>query len=149
VMRIEKQRALCVSCISFPQAKKRRTVWAYHWLDERMKQAAVHCFSIRKKLLFKGGCLAQAHSTAESRKEFARLRASRCFLRRTPWDVGTARCLEDMGFKAIASTSSGHAHANGLPDGAQTLPAVLAHLAELSAAVDIPLNADFENGFAE
>lgn len=93
--------------------------------------------------------MAQAHRTAEKRNEFARLHASGCFVMPNPWDVGTARCLEDMGFKAIASTSSGHAHANGLPDGAQTLPAVLAHLAELSAAVTIPLNADFENGFAE
>ncbi|MDS1141270.1 isocitrate lyase/phosphoenolpyruvate mutase family protein [Pusillimonas sp. SM2304] len=93
--------------------------------------------------------MTQARRTAEKRDEFARLHTSGCFVMPNPWDVGTARCLEDMGFKAIASTSSGHAHANGLPDGAQTLPAVLAHLATLSAAVGIPLNADFENGFAE
>ncbi|HEY9572358.1 MAG TPA: isocitrate lyase/phosphoenolpyruvate mutase family protein, partial [Pusillimonas sp.] len=47
------------------------------------------------------------------------------------------------------STSSGHAHANGLPDGAQDLETVLAHLTELSASVNIPLNADFENGFSD
>src|SRR5690606_6177263 len=72
-----------------------------------------------------------------------------CFVIPNPWNIGTARCLEDLGFKAIASTSSGHAHANGLPDGAESLEAVLAHLQELAASMDIPLNADFENGFSD
>src|SRR3546814_15831964 len=66
-----------------------------------------------------------------------------------PGDLCSAPCLEYLDFKAIGSTSSGHAHANGLPDGAQDLETVLAHLTELSASVNIPLNADFENGFSD
>lgn len=89
------------------------------------------------------------HTAAKKREEFARLHKDGCFVIPNPWNVGTARCLEDLGFKAIASTSSGHAHANGLPDGAQSLEAVLAHLNELADSVDIPLNADFENGFSD
>src|SRR3546814_19069869 len=66
-----------------------------------------------------------------------------------PGDLCSAPCLEYLDFKAIGSTSSGHAHANGLPDGAEDLETVLAHLTELSASVNIPLNADFENGFSD
>lgn len=87
--------------------------------------------------------------TAQKRAAFAKLHHSGCFVIPNPWSIGTALCLEEMGFKAIASTSSGHAHANGLPDGAQSLDTVLAHLHELAESVSIPLNADFENGFAD
>ncbi|CAM5297832.1 isocitrate lyase/PEP mutase family protein [Eoetvoesiella caeni] len=87
--------------------------------------------------------------TAQKRAAFAKLHQSGCFVIPNPWNIGTARCLEDMGFKAIASTSSGHAHADGLPDGAQSLDTVLAHLRDLAQSVSIPLNADFENGFAD
>ncbi|MBB5213743.1 isocitrate lyase/PEP mutase family protein [Parapusillimonas granuli] len=87
--------------------------------------------------------------TARKRDLFFQLHEAGCFVIPNPWNVGTARCLQDLGFKAIASTSAGHAHANGLPDGAQGLDEVLAHYQALAAAVDIPLNADFENGFAE
>lgn len=86
---------------------------------------------------------------AQKREDFYLLHKEGCFVIPNPWNIGTARCLEDLGFKAIASTSSGHAHANGLPDGAESLEAVLAHLQELAASVDIPLNADFENGFSD
>lgn len=88
-------------------------------------------------------------NVAQKRAVFAELHKTGCFVLPNPWNVGTARCLEDLGFKAIASTSSGHAYANGLPDGAQTLDTVLDHLRELVEAVNIPLNADFENGFAD
>lgn len=87
--------------------------------------------------------------TARKRDLFFQLHEAGCFVIPNPWNIGTARCLQDLGFKAIASTSAGHAHANGLPDGAQGLDEVLAHYQALAAAVDIPLNADFENGFAE
>lgn len=93
--------------------------------------------------------MTELRTAAEKREEFARLHKDGCFVIPNPWNVGTARCLEDLGFKAIASTSSGQAHANGLPDGAQDLDTVLAHLEELAASVNIPLNADFENGFSE
>ena len=93
--------------------------------------------------------MAEIRSTASKREAFFELHKSGCFVIPNPWSIGTARCLEDLGFKAIASTSAGHAHANGLPDGAQTLESVLDHLTGLAASVSIPLNADFENGFSE
>ena len=65
-----------------------------------------------------------------------------------PWDVGSARLLQHLGFAALASTSSGHAWTRGRPDYAVTRDDVLDHLTELCAAVDVPINADFENGFA-
>ena len=65
-----------------------------------------------------------------------------------PWDVGTALYLQHLGFKALASTSAGLAFSKGLADNAVPLDVVLAHLAELVAATDLPVNADFENGFA-
>jgi len=87
-------------------------------------------------------------STSDKRRAFRALHKSGCFVIPNPWNVGSARYLEGLGFKGIASTSSGHAHSQGLPDGAQSLEAVLAHYREIAASVDIPLNADFENGFA-
>lgn len=88
-------------------------------------------------------------STADKRKTFRELHKSGCFVIPNPWNVGTARYLQGLGFKAIASTSAGHAHAEGFPDGAQTMDSVLAHYRELATATDVPLNADFENGFAD
>ena len=88
-------------------------------------------------------------STADKRKAFRALHASGCFVIPNPWNVGSPRYLQGLGFKALASTSSGHAHSMGLPDGGQTLEDVLAHYRELASATDIPLNADFENGFAD
>ncbi len=86
-------------------------------------------------------------STADKRAAFRKLHESGCFVIPNPWNVGTARYLQGLGFKAIASTSSGHAHSMGYPDGAQPLDVVLAHYRELADATDIPLNADFEDGF--
>jgi 2-methylisocitrate lyase-like PEP mutase family enzyme len=88
-------------------------------------------------------------STADKRKTFRALHQSGCFVIPNPWNVGSARYLQGLGFKALATTSSGHAHSEGYPDGAQTMDDVLAHYRELAAATDIPLNADFENGFAD
>jgi 2-methylisocitrate lyase-like PEP mutase family enzyme len=87
-------------------------------------------------------------TTAEKRREFKRLHASGCFLIPNPWDVGTARFLQSMGCKALATTSAGFAWSRGRGDGAVARDAVLAHIAELVAAVDVPMNADFENGYA-
>jgi 2-methylisocitrate lyase-like PEP mutase family enzyme len=86
---------------------------------------------------------------ADKRKTFRKLHESGCFVIPNPWNVGTARYLQGLGFKALATTSSGHAHARGFPDGGQSRDDVLAHLREMSAATDVPLNADFENGFAD
>jgi 2-methylisocitrate lyase-like PEP mutase family enzyme len=88
-------------------------------------------------------------STADKRKAFRELHKSGCFVIPNPWNVGSARYLQGLGFKALATTSAGHAHSQGFPDGAQSIDDVLAHYRELSAATDVPLNADFENGFAD
>lgn len=87
-------------------------------------------------------------SVAEKRRSFRQLHASGCFVIPNPWDVGTARYLQHLGFKALATTSAGVAFAQGRPDGAVGLEAMLAHIRELVAASDLPLNADFENGYA-
>jgi 2-methylisocitrate lyase-like PEP mutase family enzyme len=66
-----------------------------------------------------------------------------------PWDVGSALYLQQLGFKALATTSAGFAWSRGAADGGVTRDTALAHMAELAAAADVPLNADFENGFAD
>ena len=88
-------------------------------------------------------------STADKRKTFRKLHESGCFVIPNPWNVGSARYLQGLGFKALATTSSGHAHSEGYADGAQSMDDVLAHYSELATATDVPLNADFENGFAD
>jgi 2-methylisocitrate lyase-like PEP mutase family enzyme len=87
-------------------------------------------------------------SIAEKRADFRKLHESGCFVIPNPWDIGSARYLVHLGFKAVASTSAGFAFSRGLADNAVPRDAVLEHLAELVAAVDVPVNADFENGFA-
>ena len=88
-------------------------------------------------------------SIADKRRSFRALHQSGCFVIPNPWNVGSARYLQAMGFKALATTSSGHAHSLGYADGAQSRDDVLAHFRELAAATNVPLNADFENGFAD
>jgi 2-methylisocitrate lyase-like PEP mutase family enzyme len=88
-------------------------------------------------------------TTTEKRAEFRRLHESGCFVIPNPWDVGSARWLQGMGFKALATTSAGFAWSRGAGDGGVTRDIALAHFAELAAAVDVPLNADFEGGFAD
>lgn len=87
-------------------------------------------------------------SIADKRRAFHQLHESGCFVIPNPWDVGSARWLQGLGFKALATTSSGHAWAQGRHDGGEARDAVLAHLRELVDATDVPINADFENGFA-
>ena len=86
---------------------------------------------------------------ADKRKTFRELHASGCFVIPNPWDVGSARYLQHLGFKALASTSAGFAFAQGRPDGAVPRDMMLAHLHELAHASDLPLNADFEAGYAD
>ena len=85
---------------------------------------------------------------AEKVDAFQRLHASGCFVLPNPWDVGSAVALERMGFKALATTSAGHAWTLGRPDNGVLLDEALEHLRAVAAAVDVPLNADFEGGFA-
>ena len=86
---------------------------------------------------------------AARRRAFRRLHESGCFVIPNPWDVGSARYLQGLGFSALATTSSGFAWSQALPDNAVPRDRVLAHLREMVAATDVPINADFENGFAE
>jgi 2-methylisocitrate lyase-like PEP mutase family enzyme len=88
-------------------------------------------------------------TAADKRRIFRALHQSGCFVIPNPWNVGTARYLQGLGFKALATTSSGFAHSQGYADGAQARDQVLAHFAEIAAATDAPLNADFENGYAD
>ena len=83
------------------------------------------------------------------RAAFRALHTSGCFLIPNPWDVGSARYLANLGFKALATTSSGAAWAGGLPDGGMPLAQVLEHLRHMVAATGLPINADFEKGFAD
>ena len=80
--------------------------------------------------------------------EFHRLHSSGCFVMPNPWDVGSAGALEQLGFKALATTSSGFAWTTGRPDNQVPLDEVLEHLRAVVGAVKVPVNADFEGGFA-
>ena len=83
------------------------------------------------------------------RQAFRRLHESGCFVIPNPWDIGSARYLKGLGFKALASTSSGAAWRNGQADGQMDVEAVLEHLREIVGATDLPVNADFEAGYAD
>src|SRR5882672_4295795 len=87
-------------------------------------------------------------SIADKRRTFQQLHEAGCFVIPNPWDVGSARFLQSLGFKALATTSSGFAWSQGYPDGAISRDMALAHLQEIVAATDLPVNADFESGFA-
>ncbi|CAG9233764.1 2-methylisocitrate lyase [Paraburkholderia tropica] len=86
-------------------------------------------------------------SVADKRAAFRALHESGCFLLPNPWNPGSARYLESVGFKALATTSSGFAWSRAHADNSLTRDAVIAHLREMVAATDLPINADFENGF--
>jgi 2-methylisocitrate lyase-like PEP mutase family enzyme len=81
-------------------------------------------------------------------REFHRLHDSGCFVMPNPWDEGSARALEQMGFKALATTSAGLAWTLGRADTQATLGESLEHLRRVAAAVSVPVNADFEGGYA-
>jgi 2-methylisocitrate lyase-like PEP mutase family enzyme len=82
-------------------------------------------------------------------RTFRDLHASGCFVMPNPWDAGSARVLSQLGFAALATTSAGMAWSMGRADNQVALEAVLAHLQIIVDAVDVPVNADFEGGFAE
>ncbi|MGB9365535.1 MAG: isocitrate lyase/phosphoenolpyruvate mutase family protein [Xanthobacteraceae bacterium] len=88
-------------------------------------------------------------SVAEKRATFRKLHESGCWMIPNPWDVGSARYLQGLGFKALASTSSGFAWAVAQADTAVGVDTVLAHLKEICDATDVPVNADFEGGYAD
>jgi 2-methylisocitrate lyase-like PEP mutase family enzyme len=88
-----------------------------------------------------------SRTVAEKRAAFRALHASGCFVLPNPWDAGSARYLASVGFQAVATTSSGFAWSNGRADNHVSREAVLAHLRTIVQATDLPVNADFENGF--
>lgn len=85
---------------------------------------------------------------ADRRAAFRALHQEGCFILPNPWDIGSARYLSQLGFKALATTSSGLAWSNGHADGTLGLDAVLSHMQAMVQATDLPVNADFENGYA-
>jgi 2-methylisocitrate lyase-like PEP mutase family enzyme len=87
-------------------------------------------------------------SIADKRRTFHRLHETGCFVIPNPWDVGSARFLQGLGFKALATTSSGFAWSHGHRDGGMSRDRVLDHLTDMVEATDLPINADFESGFA-
>ena len=87
-------------------------------------------------------------SQAEKIEAFRGLHASGCFVMPNPWDSGTAVALEQMGFEALATTSAGHAWSIARPDNGVRRDEALEHLRQITRAVHVPVNADFEHGFA-
>jgi 2-methylisocitrate lyase-like PEP mutase family enzyme len=86
--------------------------------------------------------------TKDKRATFRKMHESGCFVLPNPYDVGSAKALQNIGFKALASTSAGFAWSIGKADNRVTLDEVCEHLTALCNAVDLPVNADFEGGFA-
>jgi methylisocitrate lyase len=82
------------------------------------------------------------------RRVFRALHESGCFVIPNPWDLGSARTLVQLGFKALATTSSGFAWSLGRPDNGVSLEESLAHIRSIAQGVEVPVNADFEGGFA-
>jgi 2-methylisocitrate lyase-like PEP mutase family enzyme len=89
-------------------------------------------------------------ATADKRQAFRALHQAGCFALPNPWDIGTTRFLQAAGFKALATTSAGAAFALGLPDTDWAVPrdTMLAHIKMIVEATDLPVNADFESGYA-
>src|SRR3981189_3809230 len=88
-------------------------------------------------------------TTAEKPATIRKMHETGCFVLPNPYDVGSARALQHLGFKGIASTSAGYAWSIGKADNRVTLEDVLQHLTALCGAVELPVNADFEGGFAD
>ena len=82
---------------------------------------------------------------------FRELHASRCFVLPNPWDLGSAIFLERLGFHALATTSAGFAFSRGLPDSVRAVPRdlMLAHVRDIALATALPVNADFQSGYAD
>src|SRR5215831_3447804 len=86
-------------------------------------------------------------SVTDKRRTFRALHAAGCFVIPNPWDVGSTRYLQHLGFKALATTSAGFAFSRGLADGGVPRDMMLAHIREIVEATELPVNADFAEGF--
>jgi 2-methylisocitrate lyase-like PEP mutase family enzyme len=84
----------------------------------------------------------------ERRRAFRQLHERVCFVIPNPWDIGSARYLQQLGFKALATTSAGAAWSSGYADGGVPREVMLAHIRTIVEATDLPVNADFESGYA-
>lgn len=122
---------------ALPEVSGRRTVQWRHATDWVLfRQAKTTSVTLGK------------NTTLSTTAAFRRLHESGCFVIPNPWDRGSAIYLESLGFKALATTSAGFAWTAGQPDNAVTLEEILSHLREIASAVKVPVNADFEGGFA-
>lgn len=90
-----------------------------------------------------------SHDISNKRAVFRELHKSGCFVMPNPWDMGSAALLARLGFKALATTSAGYAWSCGRADGQLSRAEVLAHMRAMVQATDLPINADFESGFAD
>jgi 2-methylisocitrate lyase-like PEP mutase family enzyme len=90
---------------------------------------------------------AQRPGISDKRRAFFELHRSGCFVIPNPWDIGSACFLQSLDFKALATTSSGFAWSLGRPDGGVSREMTLSHLREIVTATDVPVNADYQNGF--
>ncbi len=88
-------------------------------------------------------------TAADKRRAFRQLHEAGCFVIPNPWDVGSARYLQGLGFKALATTSGGFAFSKGYADGAFGRDMALAHCLEIAEATDVPVNVDYEDGYAD
>ena len=89
-------------------------------------------------------------SQLEKCEEFSLLhQQDQAFIIPNPWDIGSARLLQGLGYKALATTSAGLAYTLGRADGYVTLEETLTHCTELAKSINIPISADFENGFSD
>lgn len=88
-------------------------------------------------------------SVADKRRVFRQMHEGGCFVLPNPWDIGSARYLQGLGFKALATTSAGFAFSHGLADGAYSRDMALAHCRDMADATDVPVNVDYEGGYAD
>src|SRR6201985_1546380 len=113
--------------------RRRRGACAPCLVKARKLRVSPSCCRVRKR------SMPSMPSVADKRRTFRKLHEQGCFVIPNPWDIGTARYLQHLGFKALASTSAGFAFSEGYADNAITRDMALAHLRELVAATDVPV----------
>jgi 2-methylisocitrate lyase-like PEP mutase family enzyme len=117
--------------------------------SDQCNELSARFWTWQARLLDFPQAIAMTPTVTEKRRTFRKLHEAGCFVLPNPWNVGSARYLQGLGFKALATTSSGYAHAQGFADGQVSRDMMLAHCREIAAASDVPVNADFEAGYAD